>query len=589
MSFLSSPTQIIRLISFLSRRTKLIYLLCLLLIILASIFEVLTIGTLSILTKLFTKESSEFIDYLINIKNNYLKIETNLTLILSIFFCFVSAFSGVFRIVSLYIGHKAGSLAGIDISSLLYKSLDLYRRGFLSNISESDLKTSLFVKVDHSISCLDQAVKISMNLLISLTLTSYLYSQYGLSVVFAIIILVSLYYLISLITKKILNQKSKIIEISKINAMSLIEYYLSFSRIIWLSGNQKKIKEKYINNDKKLRDSLAISGFISNLPKIAIETCLFLLIGLIFLIKSLLGTEVFAINLTFITIIGVAAFKLIPLLQGSFLSLSIIRSYLQELKSVNRLIKNISINPKIINLNNQYERDRNKFERYSLSIKKLDVGVSNKKLFSISNLKLFNGQSYAVLGKSGSGKTTFIDNLIKYNNLIDDGSVFIEANYIRYPISANMVSIVPQFYDVFPGSIAQNIIGFETPHDKINVDLDLFSKAISISKVNAFAKSFRECKSIYLGMSDSQKLSGGQLQRLSLARAIYEDRLIYIFDEVTSALDKDTSEEIVESILTSMSDKILLFITHSEFIKKKCNVAYYIDGKKFRELPRIEK
>ena len=59
-------------------------------------------------------------------------------------------------------------------------------------------------------------------------------------------------------------------------------------------------------------------------------------------------------------------------------------------------------------------------------------------------------------------------------------------------------------------------------------------------------------------MSDSKKLSGGQLQRLSLARAIYEDRLIYIFDEVTSALDKDTSEEIVESILTSMSDKLCL-------------------------------
>ena len=74
--------------------------------------------------------------------------------------------------------------------------------------------------------------------------------------------------------------------------------------------------------------------------------------------------------------------------------------------------------------------------------------------------------------------------------MIDDGSVFIESNYIRYPISANMVSIVPQFYDVFPGSIAQNIIGFETSHDKINVDLDLFSKAISISKVNSFAKSF---------------------------------------------------------------------------------------------------
>ena len=88
-------------------------------------------------------------------------------------------------------------------------------------------------------------------------------------------------------------------------------------------------------------------------------------------------------------------------------------------------------------------------------------------------------------------------------------------------------------------------------------------------------------------MSDSKKLSGGQLQRLSLARAIYEDRLIYIFDEVTSALDKDTSEEIVENILINMSDKILIFITHSEFIQKRCNVAYYIEGKNLRKLPSL--
>ena len=587
MSFLSSSSQIIRLISFLGRRTKLIYLLCLGLIILASIFEVLTIGTLSVLTKVFTKESSELINSLINFKNNYFQNEINLTLLICLFFCFVSALSGVFRIISLYIGHKAGSLAGIDISNILYHSIDLYRRGFLSSISESDLKTSLFVKVDHSISCLDQAVKISMNMLISITLTAYLYSQYGSTIVFAIVILVSLYYFISLITKKILNKKSKIIETTKINAMSLIEYCLSFSRIIWLSGNQNKIKNKYIKNDKKLRDSLAISGFISNLPKIVIETCLFLLIGLIFLIKSLVGSEVFPFNLTFITIIGVATFKLIPLLQGSFLSLSIIRSYFQELKSVNRLIKNVSIKPKINNLDNQYPKNRSKFLKYFLFIKKLDVGINNHKLFSVSNLKLFNGHSYAFLGKSGSGKTTFIDNLIKYNNLINGGSVFIESNLNRYPISSNMVSIVPQFYDIFPGSIAQNIIGFETSLDKNNVDYDLFSKAISISKVNSFAKSFDECKSIYLGMSDSKKLSGGQLQRLSLARAIYEDRLIYIFDEVTSALDKDTSEEIVENILINMSDKILIFITHSEFIQKRCNVAYYIEGKNLRKLPSL--
>ena len=184
MSFLRSPSQIICLISFLGRRTKLIYLLCLGLIILASIFEVLTIGTLSVLTKLFTQESSELIKSIINFKNNYFQNEINLTLLISLFFCLVSTLSGVFRIISLYIGHKAGSLAGIDISNILYNSLDLYRRGFLNSISESDLKTSLFVKVDHSISCLDQAVKISMNMLISITLTAYLYAQYGSTVVF---------------------------------------------------------------------------------------------------------------------------------------------------------------------------------------------------------------------------------------------------------------------------------------------------------------------------------------------------------------------------------------------------------------------
>ena len=184
---------------------------------------------------------------------------------------------------------------------------------------------------------------------------------------------------------------------------------------------------------------------------------------------------------------------------------------------------------------------------------------SRKQVFDSLNLTIEKGKTTAVTGESGSGKTTLIS-LLQNIYPIKSGSIKIgdyDIAQIRNEYLRQMVGTVPQQIELFAGSIAENIaLGDFEPN---------MERVIEISKklgINEFVEKLPASYSTYIG-EHGASLSGGEKQRIAIARAIYKKPEILIFDEATSSLDS-ISEKYVKETLDSLAaeGKTVIIIAH---------------------------
>lgn len=191
-----------------------------------------------------------------------------------------------------------------------------------------------------------------------------------------------------------------------------------------------------------------------------------------------------------------------------------------------------------------------------------DVGFrygSKRQIFESLNLTIPKGKVTAIMGESGSGKSTLASLLQKIYPLTA-GHILIGKYDIR-DINNNslreIISIVPQKIDLFVGSVIENIaVGeFEPDVHKItNICLDL--------KIKDFIDQLPNGLQTQLG-ENGIGLSGGEKQRIAIARALYKDPEILILDEATSSLDS-VAENHVQNVIKLMKDKnkTIILITH---------------------------
>jgi len=193
------------------------------------------------------------------------------------------------------------------------------------------------------------------------------------------------------------------------------------------------------------------------------------------------------------------------------------------------------------------------------------------------NLFIKKNQTIALIGKSGSGKTTLVD-LITL--LIEPTSGAIEIDNIT---SENLnkfnwrkkIGYLLQDGQIFNGSLVENIV-FSDPSADSGIDLRRLRSAIKFSGVNQFISSIKDGLKANLGENGIQ-ISGGQKQRLLLARELYKSPEILILDEATSALDKE-SEEIITSSLEKLNGTItIIIITHRETLLRCADKIYKIN------------
>ena len=235
-------------------------------------------------------------------------------------------------------------------------------------------------------------------------------------------------------------------------------------------------------------------------------------------------------------------------------------------------------------INSQIEQNVN-FQFKNLILKNVSYSYSSSnenKDYVLKNidLDLVKGDKIGIKGKTGSGKTTLI-NLITGLIKNYEGEILLNDNDFNINLSnwQNKIGYVPQSVYLADESALFNI----TLTDKKNVDFHKVQNILKIVGLYDFFNTLPKKLETRVGERGSQ-LSGGQCQRLGIARALYRDPSIIILDEATSALDQSTENSILKSLFVNNKDKTILTISHRNEALKFCNKVIEVKQASINEI-----
>lgn len=202
---------------------------------------------------------------------------------------------------------------------------------------------------------------------------------------------------------------------------------------------------------------------------------------------------------------------------------------------------------------------------------------SRKQVFEKLNLKIETGKTTAIVGESGSGKTTLVS-LLQHIYPIQDGEIRIGSYQIKNLSNRSLrryVGSVPQQIELFAGTIIENIALGD-----FNPDMQKITNIIEQLGLKEFIDRLPNGYNTIIG-EHGTSLSGGERQRIAIARMMYKDPMILIFDEATSSLDS-ISERYVKKALDSLSKqgKTIIVIAHRlSTVKTADNIVVLDQGK----------
>lgn len=392
-----------------------------------------------------------------------------------------------------------------------------------------------------------------VNLLILLTITCIYMLKTDVSMtVWTLFPLPILSYIIFKVSS-IINKKSKIMQKSQSAISTFVQDSFSGIRVVKFFAKENYIKKNYSSKvtdyqDKALDLAKTEAYFF---------TIILFVIGLLNVAIILIGGQKhIAGELT----VGKIAdfFMYINILIWPFSMVGWVTSVNQRAEaSMQRINEFLDKKSEVVNTNNEKYTIKGDIEFRNVSYVYPNTGI--KALDNLS-FKINAGQSLAIMGKTGSGKSTIALLLCR---LIDptEGQILIDGKNLKDHNLNNyrdFIGYIPQESYLFSDSIEHNI-GF-------SIDNPTHEKVVEYSKIADVHKNIIEFKEGYKTMVGERgvMLSGGQKQRICIARALIKDPNIIIFDDSLSALDTETEQNILENIDTKIHNATSIIITHRE-------------------------
>ena len=268
-----------------------------------------------------------------------------------------------------------------------------------------------------------------------------------------------------------------------------------------------------------------------------------------------------------ITTLGIfvaGIFRLIPNVNKIIVSLQNLK---YSLPSLNSII--LELNSNVI-LNNNYSKRKNKLTA-SIRLNNISFNYDDKEnILKNLNLEIKKGEVIGISGESGSGKSTLADILMGIQKPTS-GQILVDGKNINQnPIN---IGYVPQKVFFIDGNIKQNI-GFGISDSLIKISK--VNKCIEISQLTKFINSLD--KGVYTEIGENGlMISGGQQQRIGIARAFYRDPEVLVLDESTSALDDKTQDEFLNFLKTLKGKITMILISHQLKKVNFCDKKYKVE------------
>ena len=197
----------------------------------------------------------------------------------------------------------------------------------------------------------------------------------------------------------------------------------------------------------------------------------------------------------------------------------------------------------------------------------LNTQIKVDHIFKNLNLRIDKGQFVGIYGRSGSGKSTLINILLGLQKP-ESGSILLNNEEINYnnDYFIEKLGYVPQDIFLFNDTLSNNISLFD---DKINDKIfkDLIEKSQLENNFKFMDKSF-------LIGERGKDLSGGQIQRIAIARSLYNNSNLLILDEATNALDEKTEKQFINTLYKLKNEKSMLIISHDKEVLSICDIIY---------------
>ena len=210
-------------------------------------------------------------------------------------------------------------------------------------------------------------------------------------------------------------------------------------------------------------------------------------------------------------------------------------------------------------------------EFHSLELRNVCFGYDGKDVLRNVSMELYRGQKIAIIGENGSGKSTLIQILLRFFQP-DSGKIFIngqEAEDIVLTEYRSFFSVVSQFPYLFQETIRKNL-DYEGRYGE-----EELKAVFSVAGMEELLAHFPDSLDTLVGV-DSTNLSGGEKQKLAFLRAMLHPAPIFIFDECTSNLDRESEEWFFTKGLELLGDRLVILITHQLEYTKKCDKIYEI-------------
>ena len=395
----------------------------------------------------------------------------------------------------------------------------------------------------------------------------------------AAILLFATSYLISYeLIKKKLRNNSLIIKNKTQEQVKVIKDSIGVQRDIISNNLHKYFKEEFFEADWPIRKARGDNFALKLLPRSIIEFFAFSFTICIALFLSIKNGE----SVLVFSYIGTLAFgiqRLMPSMQTIFSSFAYIVGESASIDNISYLLKN-KTQIKYINFKDPKKINFKNLELIDTSFKY--INKNSKYILVNTFLKINKGDKIAIIGESGSGKSTLID-LISAITKPSSGYLMINEQNIHLDKNENLlidwrdsISFVPQTPFLVNKTIIENIaLGTNIE----NIDE---SKVIDASKKSLIHEYIISLKNGYFTKIGERgiNLSGGQMQRIALARAFYKDNNFLILDESTNSLDKKTEYKIIKNIISTKNNKTVLFVTHnSELLNNFTRIIKVEKGK----------